>query len=163
MSAALTDLLAVYASRANAVLPPHWLDGVPRDLSLDDPGALERIAHSLGWSLRALEGRPRTQHFPSLVFLPGRGWLLAEGLVGDSGIQVAASAGVERIEWSDDLLFMQVDFPGMSRLEGAKRAIDVFWAAILRRKSMLLEATVATVAINLIALGTSIYSMQVYD
>lgn len=43
------------------------------------------------------------------------------------------------------------------------RAIHVFWRAILLRRGVLASAVIATVAVNVISLATSLYSMQVYD
>jgi ATP-binding cassette, subfamily C, bacterial LapB len=56
---------------------------------------------------------------------------------------------------------LRVALQSSSPLRG--KAAKVFLAAISRRKSMIFDATIATVIINVIALFTSIYSMQVYD
>jgi ATP-binding cassette subfamily C protein LapB len=46
---------------------------------------------------------------------------------------------------------------------GAPRAFDLVWQALLVRKSVFLEAVLATGLVNLLTLASSIFSMQVYD
>jgi ATP-binding cassette subfamily C protein LapB len=44
-----------------------------------------------------------------------------------------------------------------------KDAFDVFKVAVMRRKQSIVLAVIATFVVNVIALVTSLYSMQVYD
>lgn len=39
----------------------------------------------------------------------------------------------------------------------------IFWAALMRRRSIFVEAAIATVLLGLMGLATSLYTMQVYD
>lgn len=163
MTAMFIDLVAVYARRLNAPLSPDWAMNVPHDLSLEDPESLALLSDRLNWPVEQRKGKPRAHQFPVLAYHPQLGWAIAEGWANPSYLRVLATGGMGEWEWSPDIALWDLEFPGVTRLPSAGRAIEVFWAAIMRRKSMIVDATVATVIINLIALVTSIYSMQVYD
>jgi ATP-binding cassette, subfamily C, bacterial LapB len=45
----------------------------------------------------------------------------------------------------------------------APKALPLIWASLRSRSRALMESALASVAVNLLALGTSLYSMQVYD
>ncbi len=163
MTTPLIDLVAVYARRKNVTLGPDWALNAPRNLGFDDPNALHQLCAALGLTVTCCEEKPRAHHFPLLAFHPAHGWGIAESWVHENHVRILTGGGPAEVEWSDSLSIIDIDFPGQTQVSGAQRAIDVFWSAIMRRKSMILDATIATIVINLIALATSIYSMQVYD
>lgn len=163
MTAPLLDLIAAYAGRKSMPLGPAWAANAPQDLQIADADAVGSLCAALGWDLSQREDKPRAHHFPALAFHPELGWGIAESWASQTHVQMLTANGPAQAEWTDALTLWDIALPGISRSSGAQRAIDVFWSAILRRKSMIVDATVATVVINLIALVTSIYSMQVYD
>lgn len=163
MIASLLQLVSAYARRKNVPLGPEWALNASQDLDLKDPSALRNLCESLGWGSVAHSRKPRAHELPALVFHPELGWAIAEGWVSGSTVRIVTAEGLFEIDWSSELLYSEIEFPGVARPQDANRAIDIFWAAILRRKSMIIDATIATIVINLIALATSIYSMQVYD
>lgn len=163
MNASLLDLVAAYAQRRNVPLGPDWAMHAPPDLDSVDRGALSALCTNLRWEVSVHKGKARAHQFPAMAFHPQIGWGIADGPMGPSSIRMLTAKGSREVEWSSDLSLWDIDFPSRTRLSRAERAIDIFWAAILRRKSMIVDATIATIVINLVALATSIYSMQVYD
>lgn len=163
MTAPLLDLISAYARRIKAQLGPDWAADVPRDLRLEDESAVPSLCGALGWTFALRKKKPRAHQFPVLAFHPELGWGIAESWSSDTHLRLLTANGPADLEWSEGLVLGDAQIPGVTQSSGATRAIDVFWQAIMRRKSMILDATVATVVINLIALVTSIYSMQVYD
>lgn len=158
------DLVAMLARRRHANLAPNWQVAVTINLAVDDEAAPERLAELLGWDAPLRQRRrPKANAFPMLVFLPEIGWALAEQWQDDRTIRAISLDGVVECEWSADLVLVQPRFPRPAGSVDQPTARAVFRDAILRRKRMITEATVATVVINLLALVTSIYSMQVYD
>lgn len=163
MTAPLIDLIAAFARRKNASLGPDWATNLATELRVEDPNALQQLCDATGWSLYRRKGKPRAHQFPLLVWHDVLGWGIAESWINQSHLRLVTPNGFVEAEWTNNLTLWDVGFKGVTRMAGAKRAIDVFWLAIMRRKSMFVDATIATIVINLIALATSIYSMQVYD
>lgn len=152
------------ARRQHANLAPNWQSAVTIDLAVDDEASPERLTDLLGWNAPVrLHRKPKANAFPMLVYLPDAGWALAEQWQDDHTIRAIAVGGVVECEWSADLALVQLRFPRAAGSADQPTARSVFRDAILRRKRMIAEATIATVVINLLALVTSIYSMQVYD
>ena len=163
MTAPFIDLVAAYAQRKSVVLGPDWAINAPQDLQVDDRDALDKLCAGIGWTSSRRRGKPRAHQFPALAFHDAHGWCIAQRWTNATQIRLLNRSGEIDADWSSDLLLRDLELPGITKLAGANRAIDVFWSAIFRRKSMIIDATIATVVINLIALATSIYSMQVYD
>lgn len=163
MTFRFVDLIAAYAKRNNVALDPNWMGTENITLGVDDSAALASLCDALGWKCGSSSAKPRVHHFPLLAFVSGHGWTIAESWANETQIRLITISGVVEVDWTDSITFWNVDFPKLSKIEGRDRAIDIFWSAILRRKTMIVDATIATVVINLIALATSIYSMQVYD
>lgn len=160
----ILDLLAALARRRHAHLAPDWQSAVTLDIAIDDDTALDRISQLLDWEAPTyVKRRPKANAFPLLVFVPEVGWALAEQWQDADTIRAISTGGVVECVWSADLLMAQVHFPRRADDENAPSARRVFIDAILRRKRMIMDATVGTIVINVLALVTSIYSMQVYD
>lgn len=159
----LTTLIAAYAKSKNVSLGPNWAGNVPNDLSVSDPDGPDILCKATGWQSNIITAKPRAHELPALIFHPEFGWAIAEAWVSSDVLRVKTSKGEKDVEWSKNLDLRDIVFRSQTRLASVPRAIDVFWSAIMRRKSMIIDAVVATVVINLIALATSIYSMQVYD
>ena len=163
MTAPFLDLVEAWSRRRNLSLGPDWAVNAPADLLLEDRGSLDRLCTVLGWDMAYGKGKPRAHHFPALAFHPGHGWTLAEGWSDQKNLRLVTASGIVEAEWTRDIALARPAPPRSAGLAGATRAIDIFWTAILRRKSMIVDATIATIVINVIALATSIYTMQVYD
>jgi ATP-binding cassette subfamily C protein LapB len=162
MTEKLTDIIADLA-RATAVdLAPHWRDRVS-DIG-EDRDALEQLCRELGWAApEVLSRRPRAHQLPALVHSPETGWAIAEEWEGQDLLRVRSGQVAEVRVYDGAMRFFRVVFPDAARGHEALRAKDIFWKALVRRRGSLASALVATVMVNLIALVTSLYSMQVYD
>lgn len=163
MTAPLLDLIRAYARQKDVALSPDWAINAPQDLRLDDGAALSSICDALGWTCAMRTEKPRAHHFPALAFDEQFGWGIADTWANQTHLRLLTINGPIEVEWSDRVNLWDLQIPALQPSGDGLRAIDVFWQAIMRRKSMIVDATIATVVINLIALLTSIYSMQVYD
>ena len=163
MKTGLIPLISAYANRRSVPLRPDWAAGLRPAEQGDDQGSLTEMCAELGWGVSVRKGKPRAHAFPALVFHPELGWGIADGWVDQSRIRFLSAKAQSDLAWSKSMALHYIDFPGVTKISHAERAIDIFWSAISRRKSMIFDATIATVVINVIALATSIYSMQVYD
>ena len=158
------DMIEALARRRGVRLAPDWAAAAPADLDFHEPAAIDRLVSALEWpAARRVRARPRANAFPLLIFTPGSGWALAEQWETKSTIRALALDGIEEIAWDGECLLYEMTFPAMHERQGGSRARDIFWSAIMRRKHVLIEAIIATVVINILALATSLYSMQVYD
>lgn len=163
MTAPMIDLIAAFARRKNVALAPDWAANVTANLCAEDEQTLSAICDGAAWKLSRRKGKPRAHQFPLLVWHDELGWGIAESWINRSHLRLVTANGTIEVEWTRALTLWDVDFPSVAREGGAQRAIEIFWSAIMKRKAMIVDATIATVVLNLIALGTSIYSMQVYD
>ena len=121
------------------------------------------------WRAAGLEGDPARLRGPTPANLPlagwraDLGWLLVQGR-GADGLWRAerldgSALSLERL---DDVECLSL--PRRSETsDSAPRAMTLVWQALMARKSVFLEAVLATGLINLLTLATSIYAMQVYD
>src|SRR5690606_11361121 len=66
-------------------------------------------------------------------------------------------------DYRDDFRFFELSLPRAVARTNTPKALSVFGRALLLRKKVFGSAIVATIIINLIALATALYSMQVYD
>lgn len=159
----LFDAISLYARGRNAVLNPAWLSVVEKYKDNEVHDAINQVSIELGWQICRRDDLPRVSEFPLLAYHVDHGWVVVEKLVLASVVRLISSRGTFDVEVSPALQLWSVQFPGETKIQGALRASGVFWSAVMRRKSMLVDAAVATVVVNLIAIVTSIYSMQVYD
>lgn len=163
MTAPLPALIERLARERGIDLPPDW-SGAPLDPDpLAGEGGLGMIAASAGWPHpRRLKGRPRANRFPLLAWSDHEGWLVAEQFEGRDRLRVW-DGSARAVEMDDNVTLYDVDLPEAVVRRAHSSALDVFWKAILKRKDVLIAATVATVVANVITLATSLYSMQIYD
>ena len=160
----LIDLVTALSRRRNAHLAPDWHTAIEIDLSISDELAVERLCDLVGWEPPTyVRRRPKANAFPMLVFLPTSGWALAEQWQDETTIRTISSEGVTECVWDSNLVLAKIEFPRPAGDEQHNSAFGVFKHAIMKRKLMIIEATIATIVVNLLALVTSIYSMQVYD
>lgn len=164
MTSSSASLIDALAHRRGIHLPPGWATGLAENLALTDADYPDRICAELGWpSPVELKRKPKAHQFPLLVFAPDTGWCLAEQWQNSYEIRTITPNGVVVVPWSDDLRIVHVPFPASSGRGWTGSAFGIFKSALLRRKKMLIDAGIATVVINVIALATSVFSMQVYD
>src|SRR5690606_15895800 len=78
-------------------------------------------------------------------------------------VRVATPAGPQIWPAQDELVFYRLRIPGERTKKAPSRSFKIFLNALLSRKRMLIEAVVSTIAISLVSLGVSLFTMQVYD
>lgn len=164
MTRAFVEMIAAFARRTDVQLAPDWARDVPDDLSLNDYDALADLSSAAGWKAPILIARrPKAQQFPLLAFSPSIGWGIADQWANEQDIRVQCMSGIVPLPWDASLTLAMPAFPQAVRAAPKQTALRIFAHALLSRKRLLVEATVATVVINVIALATSFYTMQIYD
>lgn len=164
MTSSSASLIDALAHRRGIHLSPGWAAALAENIALTDADCPHRICADLNWPEPVeLKRKPKAHQFPLLLFAPDTGWCLAEQWQNSREIRTITPNGVVIVPWSDDLQIVHVPFPASSGRGWTGSAFGIFKAALLRRKKMLIDAGIATVVINVIALATSVFSMQVYD
>lgn len=161
MSRTIVDAVSALADRRGVDLPPDWRGGLFSEPWLSGEDAAVILCGRQGWKPPLpVRGRPRPGDLPLLMFEAGRGWSVAEQWEATDLIRVAGAREPRRLP--PDTRFFDLALPDPRRESGGG-AIGVFRKALLQSKGVFLTAVIATVTVNLIAMGTSLYSMQVYD
>ncbi|MDD5298367.1 MAG: ATP-binding cassette domain-containing protein [Rhodocyclaceae bacterium] len=169
MRTSLPALLERAARLAGQRLPPDRGEEVGRIIEAEGEGLQAPELFAEGWRAGGLAGdplpiaAPEAAHLPFAAWRPDLGWLLvlARGADGNwraeagdgsplslAGLEGAACVSLPRRKTSESL---------------TPRAAKLVWNAVMARKSVFLEAVLATGLVNLITLATSLFSMQVYD
>ena len=143
-------------------LRPDWSDAA-RSISREDEEALDVYCQAIGWApSEPYADNPRAHEFPLLAYHPAHGWGVAELVEGDR-LRVVQN-GINTI-WKDagQARLYDIVIPLPAGRAEFDSAFDVFKAAVFRRKHVFVLAIIATFVVNLIALATSLFTMQVYD
>jgi len=99
---------------------------------------------------------------PTLAFIPGTGMCIVLEKTANGRWKCDSAAGIKYHDLTaPDLLFSPIRVE--RKPEADKSAYEMFKQVALREKPRIVQAAVATLSINFLALGTSFYSMQVYD
>lgn len=165
MNGGVAGLVASLAKQHGAELPPGW----PGTSDLADLGgtSADDLAHfcqRVGWKPpQPVRGRPRANQFPLMSFEPERGWAIAEQWDALDSIRVRGVAEETTRVVTKDTSFFELRIPRTRDRETNSSALSVFWRALWLRKSVFVSAIVATTVVNVLALVTSLYSMQIYD
>ena len=165
MSLEIVELVAELARRRRIELAPSWANNVPEiagDPSLEQ---LLTLSEALGWAAPLLDARePGPADFPLLVFSDKKGWALAEQWEAPGLLRIVV--GGQSALWSvaeNELTYAAPVFPASAAARSPQRALPVFIDAMWRQKQAVINSVLATVVINVLALGVSFYTMQVYD
>ncbi|NJC05709.1 ATP-binding cassette subfamily C protein LapB [Sphingomonas kaistensis] len=160
------DLIDRFASRQSSELAPDWRSraGDPDSFPLYDEDTLKRLSARLGWRKPTDVGhRPRAHQFPLFMYDEAEGWAIAEQFETVDAVRVVSPSFNGLREIGPGTRFFLPQMPRLSDRGQGERAINVFGRSLLLRKKVLFSAVIATVVVNLIALATSLFSMQVYD
>ncbi len=121
------------------------------------------------WRAAGLDGEPARLRGPTPANLPlagwraDLGWVLVQGRGADGlwrGERLDGS--VLSLERLDDVECFSLPRRAETAVS-APRAMHLVWQAMLARKSVFLEAVLATGLVNLLTLSISLYAMQVFD
>lgn len=153
--------IETYARASGAPLSPQWSAELGDYELAEDADALAGLCGVLGWPYPTrIEGRPRPDQFPLLVYDAGGGWSVVRQWDSPDAMLLAGERGV--LPFDPDQRFYRLRLPD-PLAGGGEKAIDVFKRAIGRRRGALMMAGLATVFANILTLATSLYSMQLYD
>jgi ATP-binding cassette, subfamily C, bacterial LapB len=128
---------------------------------------ITRLCQQLHWPPPQTLKRPDEARLPMLLQHPEHGWLVVVSRSADGQWQTEGSAGKRSLQLIDGdhtatgMRFWRMILPAAQR--APHRAWTMIRTAFLRHKATLLEGALATFLINLVALATSFFSMQVYD
>lgn len=121
------------------------------------------------WRAGGLEGEPRAlatvaqPDLPAIGWSPAHGWLIVRSQNADASWSLQDCDGKSlRLDDLDGVECVSIP----RRREEARRAAGagtLVWQAVWQRRLIFFEALVATVLINLLVLGVSLYTMQVYN
>lgn len=164
MANAILSAIADLARLRRVDLRPDWADAAVNLADDDSEESLDVCCEAIGWaSARAYTEAPRAHEFPLLVFHPAHGWGVAERVENDNRIRVLKNGISTAWSEADQATLYDLVIPLPAGRQEFNCAMDVFKAAVFRRKHVFVLAILATVIVNLISLITSLYSMQVYD
>jgi len=153
------DFLALAQGKS---LPPGWADEIDEAELAGDVADIARVCNKMGWAIPVLQqSRPRPDQLPLIVYDKNDGWAVVDQWENDHQFRLRNGGGLK--DFDEDLVFFDMNLP--DPLQGGKvqTARSIFWQAIMRRKQVLVSAAIATIFANIIALATSLFSMQVFD
>lgn len=164
MAETLLEAVAQLARLRRIELRPNWSDAAS-PLMVDDIADLDRLCAALGWPAPAVckDGDLRAHRFPMLARHREEGWAIADHMEGDRRISVRINGRREHWLLDTECELHDLTIPAPPGRERFEDALAVFKSAVFKRKRPLVVACIATIAINIIALSTSLFSMQVYD
>ncbi len=120
------------------------------------------------WRAVGLDGTPARLDQPTPADLPfagwqgERGWFLLQGRGADGAWRGETLEG-EVIALESLAEAECLTLPRREQGVATPRAFGLVRNALLARKSIFIEAVLATALVNLLTLGTSLYSMQIFD
>ena len=119
------------------------------------------LCEQLGWPVPAAADAPDPAQLPLLAHQATTGWMIVVGRNADGSWLAHAPAGPQQLQLGAEVLLLRLLAPPASITR--QRARDMILTAFWRYKPIFLDGALATLLINLVALATSFFSMQVYD
>ena len=160
------EILAAFADLARLRridLRPEWADAA-KGIAIDDEDAIDTVCEAISWPPASrYQDNPRAHEFPLLVYHDRYGWGVVERVEDANRLLVVKNGMSTTWDGAAEARIYDVTIPLPASRQNFASSLDVFKAAIMRRKSAIIIAVMATVMINIIAVITSIYTMQVYD
>lgn len=155
--------LADLARLRRVDLRPEWADGAA-GITQDDESAINAVCEAISWPPPThYEDDPRAHEFPLLVHHDRHGWGVVERVEEDNRLLVVKNGLSTTWQDADAARIYDVTIPLPASRQHFESAFEVFRTAIARRKNAFIIAILATFMVNIIAVITSIYTMQVYD
>lgn len=165
----MNDDIAMLIAKAARLAGQRVSGGRHGDLASLPEGLSATALFAEAWRTAGLDGIPARLRGPTPANLPlagwhaDLGWLLVQGRGADGLWRAERLDGSALpLERLDDVECLSL--PRRSETSAsAPRAIVLVWQALLARKSVFLEAVLATGLVNLLTLATSLYAMQIFD
>ena len=120
--------------------------------------ALESGAQSLDYF-----DQPDPARLPAISWISEYGWILVRGQTPSGDWLIDCQGKSIQYSASNPLPVARMIFSDQGSEENGSPVKNIFKRVFLKHKNIFLEGAVAGAFINLLALGTSLYSMQVYD
>ena len=163
MANAILSSIAELARLRRIDLRPSWAEAA-NAIGREDEAALNVYCEAIGWApASAYADAPRAHEFPLLVHHPENGWGVAVQRESENQLRVVKNGFTTTWPDADQARLYDLVIPLPAGRQTFTRAFDVFKTAVFRRKHVILLAIIATVVVNIIALATSLFTMQVYD
>lgn len=151
---------------ASTRLSPYGLDALLKKLdAVDEKSALaffDTLFDTYGLNPPQWSEILAHEALPVLALVPHQGIKIILELTSDGSWTCDSSEGIEQLQgFPVGTLFTSVK----SKREQNKKlsASEMFKEVAMRQKPIIVYAAIASLSINILALGTSFYSMQVYD
>jgi ATP-binding cassette, subfamily C, bacterial LapB len=169
MHTTLIPVIEHAAMLVGQAVPRACLDEMALEIGASDPADGLTAVVQRAWRAGRLEGtpvalsRPQPPDCPFLARDSQHGFLVAlQNNADGSWLAQPAGGGKVRVELPEGA--QCVSIPPRAVAAGAQsRSAAVIWQTVRKYRSVFSEAFLATVLINLLALVSSIYSLQVYD
>lgn len=124
---------------------------------------IEAIALDAGIDGVERQARPDPARLPCLTWIHGAGWGVIRGVNAQNHWLIELGGQSLQADAANPMPCLRLISQGFDIPDNEKPVFRLFIDQFKGQKKTLIEASVASVLINLIALITSLYSMQVYD
>lgn len=168
-SASLTEIVQRAAQLGGQTLHRARVDALAASAKVTSPEAPAAEFIESAWRAAGLEGEPRTlatvrQHdLPAIGWSPEHGWLIVRAQLADASWSLVKAGGESlRLDNLDALECVSIPRRA-GPVQAAPSAVGLVWEAVWQRRLIFVEALIATVLVNLLTLGVSLYTMQVYN
>lgn len=98
---------------------------------------------------------------PALALIPGKGMCVVLEKMPNDTYKCESQEGIKYLEMKEAALYTPIKTK--RKVKADKTAFAMFKSIALKEKPRIVQAGIATVSINFFALGTSLFSKQVYD
>lgn len=123
---------------------------------------LDTVVGTMGGARPQWQNQPRANMLPMLGVCPERGCFVVHSRGADGSWMVEEESGQSHVQ-SLPPGAVYGSLAPVSTRRGDNSALSLFVNALREHKSYFTQAVIASVIINLLALVTSVYSLQVYD
>jgi ATP-binding cassette subfamily C protein LapB len=165
----LLQQISELARLRGVLVVPGQLDS----LVFEESGAVEDLGRCLDlleWATpEFIEHKPEALDYPLLGYVKESGWHTISQPIGDLFYQIWIDGAWKRQAVEDVTALARVTFPSETSLTtdadggGSISAFKVFYRSLAKRPGVFVSAILATIFANMLALVTSLYSMQIYD
>lgn len=161
----LHDAVIANKSAIDELAAYSVIDGVENDLQLMAlwQKVLLTICGAAGIDGIEIHERPDPARLPALTYIPGAGWGLVRTLDAQNRWLVDFNGNVLTKDAGGALSCLRLVVRNEPKRDTDKPVFRLIRKTFFEQKNVFVEVAVATILLNLLALVTSLYSMQIYD
>ena len=164
----ILPLIESSAKLTGQVVPRERSDEISSTLQKLSPQTSAAVVIRTAWKSAGLRGKPLALRSPAAHNLPFLCWHTEQGwftVVAQNADRSWVAQNITAQNVKLDTLHNTecVSLPGKPNIRSALTAAAMVWEAVYERKTIFMEAVLATALINILTLATSLYTMQVYD